>query len=177
MKTVAVVLAAGFSKRLGRPKQLLQYRGEPLIRHAARTALGAGCHETIVIGPHRVDLPVKVIDNPHADEGVASSIRLAVEYARGARILFTLCDQPLVHSEHLRALVATKAPIVATGYSGTAGVPAIFGPQFAAELLALKGESGAKAVIAAHLPEVVVIPFESASVDLDTASDVRDFGI
>ena len=48
MKTVVAVLAAGLSRR--RPKQLLDFRGVPLIRHAALTALGAGCDETIVIG-------------------------------------------------------------------------------------------------------------------------------
>src|SRR5687768_15776717 len=120
MKTVAVVLAAGSSRRLGRPKQLLDFRGLPLIRHAAIVALGARCDETIVIGsfPEALaGLPVTMLENPDAAEGMSSSIRMAVRHADGARILLTVCDQPLIGSEHLRALLATNAGIVATAYS------------------------------------------------------------
>ena len=180
MKTVAVVLAAGFSVRLGQPKQLLDFRGLPLVRHAAIVALGAGCDETFVIGPyHDVlhGLPLTTIANPNASEGVSSSIRVAIENARGARILFTLCDQPLVTSEHLRALVACDAPIVATAYGDTIGVPAVFTPNLQDELLSLRGDRGARAVIQAHLPEVVAIASESAGVDVDTLSDYSKLGV
>lgn len=174
MKTVVAVLAAGLSRRLGRPKQLLDFRGLPLIRHAALTALGAGCDETIVIGsfPEALaGLPVTMLDNPDAAEGMSSSIRMAVRHADGARILLMLCDQPLVGSEQLRALIATNAGIVATAYDGTLGVPAIFAPRFADELLALRGDAGARAVIHAHRDEVIAVECESAAIDIDTAAD------
>lgn len=174
MKTVVAVLAAGSSRRLGQPKQLLDFRGRPLIRHAATVALGAGGDETIVIGsfPEALEgLPVTMLENPHAEEGMSSSIRLAVRHARGARILFTVCDQPLIGPEHLRALLATDASIVATAYAGTVGVPAVFSPRFADELLALRGDTGARAVILAHRDEVIAIACEAASIDIDTASD------
>ncbi|HVS33926.1 MAG TPA: nucleotidyltransferase family protein [Thermoanaerobaculia bacterium] len=176
MRTVVAVLAAGLSRRLGQPKQLLDFRGQPLIRHAASVALGAGA-ETIVVTNHGDalhGLPITILPNPNAAEGISSSIRVAVLHARDARILFTLCDQPLVTSEHLRKLIATDAPIVATAYSGTCGVPALFSPQFHDELLALGGDRGARAVIEAHIPEVVVVDAKSASVDIDTMADVRE---
>jgi molybdenum cofactor cytidylyltransferase len=174
MKTVTAVLAAGLSRRLGRPKQLLDFRGVPLVRHAAMVALGAGCEETIVIGPFGdvvADLPVTALENPHAAEGISSSIRLAVQHARGARILLTLCDQPLIGPEHLRALVETDADLVATAYAGVVGVPAIFAPRFAGELLALRGDTGARAVIQAHRDEVIAVVCEAAAIDIDTAAD------
>jgi molybdenum cofactor cytidylyltransferase len=174
MKTVVAVLAAGLSRRLGQPKQLLDFRGLPLVRHAAVVALGADCDETIVIGSFRqalAGLPVTVLDNPDAAEGMSSSIRIAVRHARGARILLTLCDQPLVGSEHLRALIATDAAIAATAYAGTIGVPAVFAPKFADELLGLRGDAGARAVIQAHRDEVVAVECEAAAIDIDTVAD------
>lgn len=177
MRVVAVVLAAGASIRLGRPKQLLQYRGEPLIRHAALVASGAGCDETFVIVPpdsfaaELEGLGVTRIENPDWRRGVSSSIRAAVSAADGARILFTLCDQPLVTAEHLRDMIRVDAPIVATEYRGVAGVPAAFAPRFAAELIALDGDRGARSIIEAHAAHVVPIRLEEAGVDIDTFDD------
>ena len=174
MKVLAVVLAAGSSQRLGRPKQLLEFRGRPLVRHAAIVALAAGVDETAVVGPFKEPLkglPVTILTNDDAAEGMSASIRLAVEHARGRHILFTVCDQPLVTSDHLRELLAAKAPIVATAYGNTVGVPALFAPAFAEDLRGLSGDVGARAVIAAHRAEVVIVRFEAAAVDIDTFAD------
>jgi molybdenum cofactor cytidylyltransferase len=179
MRVVAAVLAAGGSSRLGRPKQLLDYKGEPLIRHAARVAVGVGCDETLVVWgsvrPNLTDLPVTLVENPAWSEGIGTSIRAAVSAAgKEARVLFTLCDQPLVTEEHLRRLVAADAPIVATAYAGAAGVPAVFAPRFRDELLALRGDRGARSIIDRHRAETMTIPFEDAAVDIDTEEDVKN---
>lgn len=161
---VAIVLAAGSSTRLGTSKQDIVFEGETLIQRAERMAR-AVADEVVVITPQL---------NPDAAEGIASSIRVGVRMAgENSRILIMLCDQPLITMEHLRALVAIDAPIVATGYSGIAGVPAVFAPEFAAELLALRGDRGARAVIEAHRDVVRVVPFENAAVDIDTTDDLR----
>ena len=171
--TVAVVLAAGGSSRLGRPKQMLLYRGEPLIVHAVRVAVAAGCDRTLVVWSGAAPLPplrdVELIENEDWKEGIASSIRKAVEAAREARLLITLADQPLIAAEHLRKLVTSAAPIAATGYRGIAGVPAAFDPSLHGDLLALRGDRGARAVIEAHGADV--IPFEAAGIDIDTQDD------
>lgn len=159
MRVVAIVLAAGFSRRLGRPKQDVIFEKETLLARARRIASEAA-DEVIVITRE---------NNPEAEEGMASSIRAGVSAAPAdARILITLCDQPLVTAAHLRALIAVDAPIVATGYSGIAGVPAIFAPRFVPELLALCGDVGAKSLIERHGAQV--IPFEDAAVDVDVAA-------
>jgi CTP:molybdopterin cytidylyltransferase MocA len=153
---VAIVLAAGFSRRLGRPKQTLVYEGETLLDRATRIAREVA-DEVVVVTRE---------NNPDAEEGMASSIRAGVSLAgTDARLLITLCDQPLVTADHLRALIAIDAPIVATGYAGIAGVPAIFAPQFVPELLALRGDRGARAIIETHGARVVF--FEDAAVDVD----------
>ena len=174
--TVAVILAAGGSSRLGRPKQLLDYHGEPLIVHAVRVALGVECDRTLVIWSDAAPPPplqgVELIENRDWREGISSSIRAAVRAAgEHARLLLTLVDQPLVTAGHLRTLVETNAPIVATGYRGIAGVPAVFGPEFRDELLALRGDRGARAVIEKH--GAVVVPFEAAAIDVDSEEDYR----
>ena len=179
MRAVAVVLAAGGSSRLGRPKQLLDFRGEPLIVHASKVALGAGCDRTIVVwgsAPPPAALnavDVELLENRGWGEGLASSIRLAAEAAGEARILVTLVDQPLVTSGHLRNLLAVNALIVATGYGGTAGVPCVFAPELRSELLALRGDRGARGVIEAHRTDVVTVPFEDAAMDVDSEEDYQ----
>lgn len=164
MRVAAIVLAAGNSSRLGRPKQQLVYESETLLARAMRIA-GEVADDVIVVD--------RVL-NPEADEGIASSIRAGVaRVAEDARILITLCDQPLVTADHLRALIAIDAPIVATGYRGTAGVPALFAPHFRSALLALQGDRGARVVINTHFDETVVVTFEAAAVDVDTEQDWR----
>ena len=156
MRVAAIVLAAGASRRLGRPKQDVVFEGETLLARATRIAREV-TDEVIVVTRE---------NNPEAAEGMAASIRIGVAAAGSeSRILITLCDQPLVTADHLRALVAVDAPIVATGYAGIAGVPAVFDPQFIPELLALRGDVGARSIIARHGAHVV--PFEDAAVDVD----------
>ena len=164
MRVVAIVLAAGSSTRLGTPKQDIVFEGETLLQRAERIARSVA-DDVIVITPQL---------NPEADEGIASSIRVGVNRAGDhARILIMLCDQPLITIEHLRELVAIDAPIVATGYAGIAGVPAIFAPEFVPDLLVLRGDRGARAVIEAHRDVTRVVPFEDAAVDIDSENDLR----
>jgi molybdenum cofactor cytidylyltransferase len=186
-----IVVAAGASKRLGRPKQLIDYHGEPLVVHAARVALAVA--PTIVVvpshalgvrwldsalgsergvePPHSEGYALMIVENPDAAEGMASSIRHGVGATTGD-VVITLCDQPHVTSDHLRALIGAAAPIAATGYSGIAGVPAFFSAEFRHELLALRGDTGARQIIEAHRSRAVVIPFEAARFDVDTSDAI-----
>ena len=176
MRLVAIVLAAGFSKRLGVPKQSIVWRGETLLDRAVRIASEVVGDVVVVVLPGyevtglRGDTPqprnLVTSINPNASEGIASSIRAGVrEAGEDARILITLCDQPLVTADHLRTLIAIDAPIVATAYSGIAGVPAIFAPQFVPELLALRGDVGARSIIEKHGAKLVF--FDDAAIDVD----------
>jgi molybdenum cofactor cytidylyltransferase len=174
---VAVVLAAGGSRRLGRPKQLLDYRGEPMVRHAVRVAIDAGCARTVVVqGAVALDavvkdLDVEIVSNAEWQEGIASSIRAAVIAAAGQCLLLTTVDQPLVTSDHLRILLDHDAPIIATGYRDVAGIPVVFGAEFRDELLALRGDRGARGVIEAHRGQLAVVRFEDAAFDIDRDAD------
>ena len=112
MRVSALVLAAGGSRRFGRPKQLLPWRGEPLIRHAARAALGSGADEVVVVlgadadavRAALADLPIHVALNPGWESGLASSLAAGLEEASGDAVLVVLGDQPVADAKVLAAL-------------------------------------------------------------------------
>jgi molybdenum cofactor cytidylyltransferase len=183
----AVVLAAGGSTRLGRPKQLLELGGEALVRRAARLAGEAGFAPVIVVvggGPGVGDAltggAFVVVMNPDWRSGVASTIRRGLEALSALRpdaegALLATCDQPLVEAAHLAALAAALVgggpTIAASSYAGTVGVPALFSRSILGELRALEGEHGAKGVITREPGRVVQIALPGGECDIDTEAD------
>lgn len=183
----AVVLAAGGSARMGHPKQLILHDGEPLVVRAARSAAGAGADPVIVVlGAHAAGIRpvlsglagVRVVVNSNWERGLASSLatglRAAVDDEGCDGVLVTLADQPLVDAGILRALIArfhSGARIVASGYAGEPGVPALFGREHVPALVELTGDTGAGQWLRARSPEVAIVPLEVAALDLDTPAD------
>jgi CTP:molybdopterin cytidylyltransferase MocA len=188
----AVVLAAGASTRLGRPKQLVLYRGEPLVRRAAAAALAVGADPVLVVlGAHALavapaldDLPgLRLMTHEGWAQGLASSlatgIRALGELASRDGVLVTLCDQPLVDGPALRALLAAfdgPRSIVAAEYDGTVGVPAVVGRDHLGELLQLSGDAGAGRWLRARLDTVTRVPLPDAAFDVDTLEDMTRLG-
>lgn len=188
-KTGAVILAAGSSSRLGSPKQILQFRGQSLLRRAALAALDAGCSPVIVVTGASAELSRRELDglgvretfNPHWETGMASSIAAGLEGlisadADAAAAVFLLCDQPHVTASLLSGLVeahhATGRPVIASTYGGSFGVPALFSRALFAELARLEGGAGAKQVIKRHVSEACFLPFGGGEVDVDTPDDL-----
>lgn len=184
----AVILAAGLSSRMGSPKQTLQYRGKSLLRRAALAALGAGCHPVIVVTGANAELTRREVDgldvrevlNTRWETGMASSIRAGVDGlvsadADVAAAVLMLCDQPHVTADVISGLLTTHraigSPIVASTYSGSFGVPALFVGALFAELMGLEGRSGAKEVINRHASEAHFLSFQGGEVDVDTPDD------
>jgi len=129
MSIPAVILAAGASRRLGRPKQLVALEGETLLRRAARAAL-AGCAPVLVVLGSGADamaanlagLPVMLVGNAAWETGMASSIRAGIRAlpAGAAGVLFLVCDQIAVDGALVRRLLEARAghpeSVVACGY-------------------------------------------------------------
>ncbi len=182
--TVAIVLAAGASRRLGRPKQLVVHRGRSLVRIAVEEVLASVCEGVAVvlgarahaIGVAVEGLDVDVLVNRAWGEGIASSIRCGVSWAlqRECRAaLFLLCDQPKLRAVHLDHLVEAHedgAPIVASRYGDALGVPALFDRSVLPALAELRGEEGAKRVIRER--GAVGVDWPDGSDDVDTPDDV-----
>lgn len=178
-----LLLAAGASTRMGQPKQLLTWQGRTLLRHAAETAVASGCAPIVLVTGAIHDelvteiagLPIQAVRNEHWETGMASSIRTglaAVAPARPRAVLIMLTDQPLVTPELLRRLVAqqrqTHAPIVATAYGNTLGVPAVFDRALLPRLLQLQGAEGAGRLIASLGAAAGQVHFPAGLLDVDT---------
>jgi molybdenum cofactor cytidylyltransferase len=183
-----IILAAGASTRMGTPKQLLAYRGCTLIRHMAEVAIASYCKPiAVVLGanaerikPEISQLPIKIVENQQWEEGMSTSIRVGLEALLAMNpnldaVAIALCDQPLVSSPTLERIVEayhlTGKPIIASEYSGTLGVPALFNRTLFSELMTLKSTEGAKKLIKKHIHEVFSVPFSEGAIDIDTPKD------
>ena len=172
----AVILAAGTSRRLGRPKQLVELDGEPLVRRIARIALTACDPVAVVSGAVPLDgplsgLPVEIVENVFWTEGIASSIRAGIAWAEpaDAAVLLT-CDQVLLDTAHLRALLHASGDgrLAASRYAGILGIPAVFPRAFFPVLLALSGDRGAQPLLEPAIP----VDWPAGARDLDTLADL-----
>lgn len=187
-----IILAAGESKRMGLPKQLLNIEGVSLIRRTAEVALATDCYPVVlVIGAHKaqlaheiIDLPLTVIDNQMWHEGMASSVKMGLAglymtYKDVEAVIMLVCDQPYISVSLLERMIeiyrTKKPPIVACKYEDQVGVPALFDRKLFEELLSLTGDKGAKPVLMNHLDEAYLLTFEAGSIDLDTPEDYKNF--
>lgn len=184
MKVAALVLAAGGSARLGRPKQLLRFQEQTLVRRAVGAARGAGCSPIlVVVGRDRAeiatelaDLAVDLLPNDSWESGIGTSIRAGISTLSGAEAVVILtCDQPYVSAELISRLIeeqgSSPRAIVASSYAGTVGVPALFTRACFEKMLSLGDQEGAKALLLAHPDEVAPVDFPEGAVDIDTAGD------
>lgn len=187
MPSAIVILAAGASTRLGKPKQLLRYRGITLLEHACQIALSADPQlVSVVLGAAEDELGpfvpegVQIVSNPNWVGGISTSIQAGIGALPAAIQVaaLMLVDQPLITSEHLRtllSLVSDESLVTASQYpDGTPGVPAAFHRSVFPDLFALKGDLGAKAVLLA-LPELRTVDL-SLPLDIDTPDDYTKLG-
>jgi molybdenum cofactor cytidylyltransferase len=190
-----IILAAGASTRMGEAKQLLRYEGKSLLRLAVEAALGTQCRPVVVVlGAQAETLCAEISDmEAHAvvnhswREGMSSSLRCGIatldELTSGQAeaAVITLCDQPLVTAGVIERLVETYRAggtlLVASEYEIhdelTRGVPALFSRALFTELLSLRGDAGAKRVIAQHAGESTVVAVPEAAFDVDTLQDYQ----
>lgn len=183
-----VLLAAGEASRMGQAKQLLEYAGQPLIRHAAQTALASRCRPVVVVLGARAyevrkalgSLPVEMVENPRWNEGMGTSIACGVQVMQqqgAAGAILMLADQPLVTTAMLDRLVelheTTGQPIVASEYSETVGVPVLFGRAFFENLLNLPPDQGCKKTIQSNRAAAILVACPEAEMDVDTPADYQ----
>lgn len=183
-----LILAAGGSVRMGRPKQLLQLGGKSLVRRAAETAVEAGVEPIVIVtgaGADQVaaevrDLPVHLVMNPSWGNGMGSSVRsgvrslLSLEPGLDALIIM-LCDQPEISTTTLRKLInahnETGKLLCAASFGETVGPPAFFGRRYFDELLSISEKFGAKQILLNHRADLLRVDCPEAARDVDTPAD------
>jgi molybdenum cofactor cytidylyltransferase len=191
MRVAAIILAAGESRRLGRPKQLLRWNGETLLNRVIRLAAEVGAEPVIAVlgaGFSAIHASIEsrsviAVHNDQWRQGMGRSIEagmraLEVCAPDAEGVLLMGCDQPRLTADHLRGLMEAAAShgtetIAASEYAGVYGVPAVFPRQAFADLRALRGEKGARAVIERAPCPVHAVPFAGGDVDIDRPEDLR----
>ena len=181
MNVTAIILAAGTSSRMGRPKQLLSYEGKSLIRRAAEAALASHARQTIVVtGAARNDveaelagLTVRVQHNPEYAQGMSTSLRtgfLAVRPEVDA-IVVMLADQPFIDEAVINLLIElyerTGGTIVRPRYGGVPGNPVLWDRSLFEELLNQSGDQGGRALLQKHKDSIVWLELPDAALQTD----------
>jgi molybdenum cofactor cytidylyltransferase len=184
--TAIIILAAGPSSRLGKPKQNLVYQGKTLLQRAIKAGLDSTCNTiTVVLGanldsirPTIKDSRVHIIYNQDWEEGMASSIRIGISKirqleAKTTSVILMLCDQPFVDASLLNQLVQKKSlkGIVASSYNGIIGAPVLFDAAYFDELLLLEGQEGAKKLLLKYPDDIDTVSFPLGIIDIDTMED------
>jgi molybdenum cofactor cytidylyltransferase len=183
-----IVLAAGRSSRLGRPKQLLPVQGEPLLRHTIHQVLASSLDSVVLVVGHDADairdavadLSLDVVFNPDAALGQSTSVRagLAALPPDVEAAVFILGDQPAIDPKVIDALIAawseSGAPILAPLYEDGMGNPVLFDRRVFPELTVLQGDTGARPVVRRYHAsgEVQLVPVAGrVPPDIDTEDD------
>jgi molybdenum cofactor cytidylyltransferase len=184
----AIVLAAGLSRRMGRPKLLLSLEGRPVIRITVERVLAAGVAPVVVVTgtEHRdlsdalAGLPVALVNNPWPEAGQSSSIRIGVGALppEAEAVLIVLGDQPFVPADVMAGLLdafrTSGKAIVAPRYRNGRGNPVLFSREIFAELREISGDQGARSVVERDPRRVALV-----DVDLPMPQDVdtpEDYG-
>jgi molybdenum cofactor cytidylyltransferase len=191
----AVVLAAGASSRMGRPKAGLPLsdRADTFLSRLLRTFTEAGipdivvvtgCHpETVRAAAGRIRHPVRFEHNPRWTDGQLTSLWAGLRARPGEVVeaaLVTLVDAPLVTVPTVRRVVETwragRPLIVRPARTGEHGHPVLFDAALFAELRAADPSRGAKTVVRAHDADIVNVPVDDpgAFLDIDTEQEYRD---
>lgn len=182
-----ILLAAGASRRFGRPKALLDWKGKPFVRQIAETALAAGLKPVIVVTGADAGkvkdalsaLPVLCVHNSEWEQGQSGSVKegLAVLPPRVGAALFLVVDQPQLTVALIEVLMAehvgSLAPIIAPMVDDHRINPVLFDRITFADLDSLQGDVGGRAIFSRH--EVRWLPWldSSLAVDVDTPEDYQ----
>lgn len=178
-----IILAAGMSTRLGRPKQLLPLGGQTVLWWTARHALDSCLSSVLVVIGSEADrvrdalgsLPVRLVENPAYGTGQASSLRAGIAALPdeiGAAVML-LGDQPELDPAAIDAVIArwreTGAPVVMAAYRDRRAHPVLLARELFPELVKIGGDQGARAVIRRHQEHVA-----TARIDGNAPADIDD---
>ena len=180
-----VILAAGGSSRFGTTKQLLDWKGKPLVNHVAETALAGGLSPVLVVtgADHSKvtrsleNLPVECVFNPNWEQGQSSSVRTGIEALppnMGA-VIFLLVDQPFIPPQLIQRLIKAhaikRAPIIHPQVNDERANPVLFDREVFQELSSLEGDTGGRILFNTFPSRGVPWENDLIQKDIDTPED------
>ena len=181
-----IVLAAGESRRMGQPKQLMHVGLFTMLNRVVDAALGSKLDAVYVVLGHLADeiegtlrdpSAITVIRNTEYKEGMAASVRAGVAALPSGcdAAMFLLADQPFITRQVIDQLLPNSTPnnIVAPSLAGERKNPTVFGRDFFPELLQLTGDTGGRSVLQAHSEALVLVELAEDYRDVDTPDDAR----
>lgn len=182
--TAVLILAAGASVRLGRPKQSLVFNGQTLLQKIVSTANALQSGPILLVvkkgDSFKVSEKVVVIENADAQLGMSSSIKCGIRlleelYPDIETVIITVCDQPFITTGLLQEMIEkhqeTHLPIIACHYGETVGTPVLFHKTMFEALYGLNGDKGARQLINQQIQQVGLINFPLGNIDVDTEED------
>lgn len=185
----AVVLAAGMSRRMGTPKQLLRMGSETILERTLNNVRASNVSEIILVLGYAADdvrktvatQGLKVVINPDYQQGMGTSLRsgLAAISVGATAALIVLADQPGVSSETLNRLIEGhqehKPQVIIPMYQGFRGNPVLLDRSVFAEVQALKGDIGCRGIFGDHTEDILKLPVDDPGIllDIDSQDDLE----
>jgi molybdenum cofactor cytidylyltransferase len=187
MKIAILVIAAGASRRLGQPKQLLKHHNTSLLNHTLQECVASGIGEVhLVLGANidqikqQVNLNIPIYDNENWANGIGESIAFGIKKIMENSydgVIVAVGDQPFFNRDILTAIMAkqreTKRQIIISKYDIGAGTPCFFDKQLFEELSQLHSDIGAKPIIKKYNNLVKTVDFPKGNIDIDTVADLK----
>jgi molybdenum cofactor cytidylyltransferase len=184
-----VILAAGSSSRFGEPKQLLTWKGKPLLWHVAQNAIKSRLSPVLVVvgfSAEKVqsatkDLPVRIVNNSEWMNGMSTSIKAGLTGLSGdvGGVVFLQADQPQIPQSLISSLVeahrASMNPIIAPQINGQRGNPVLFDVDTFPDLLRIDGDMGGRALFSRYRVEWVTWHDPNLLLDIDSPEDFQTF--
>ncbi len=186
--TVCLLLAAGSSSRMAKPKMLLLFNGKTLLQHVIdetkkvnenKLLVVTGCYHSL-LNEILLQQQIDFIENQNWEEGMGSSIQKGITYIiqhchNVNSVIILVCDQPYISAALLDELIAVKQQthkgIIASAYNDTTGTPVLFDEKYFEQLALLKGQYGAKKLVQQFKNDVASVVFSLGEVDIDTKED------
>jgi molybdenum cofactor cytidylyltransferase len=188
-QTGGIILAAGDSSRFGEPKQLLLWKGEPLIKHVVRSAINAGLSPVVVVvGSSANDVQaaikethMRIVNNTQWMEGMSTSIKTGLSTMTGevGGVVFMQADQPQIPSGLIKSMVeahqSSLNSIIAPQIGGQRGNPVLFDADTFPDLLAIEGDVGGRALFSRYPVEWLIWHDPKLLLDIDSPEDYQIF--
>lgn len=184
----AIILAAGYSSRMGKFKPLLKLGRYTAIEHAVRCFFRAGVYDVRIVTGHRAEdieeavrpMGVRTIYNARHDEGMYSSVQAGVRSLEGVRSFFLLpADHPLVRASTVQKLLECRdicqKGILYPAYQGRRGHPPLISARYADKIICESYREGLQGLLSAYDQDSfdVVVPDEAVLLDMDRPEDYR----